>query len=101
MDAANDGVSAQLLWQQHRHRLVFTDLRMPLMDGAEFARWLRAQPGGAAVYLVGTSADLGEAAEAFASGITRLLPKPLSQAPVDEVVQAVRANEEGNSGDLR
>ena len=72
---------------------------MPMMDGAEFARWLRAQPGGAAVYLVGTSADLGEAAEAFASGINRLLPKPLSQAPVDEVVQAVRANEEGNSGE--
>jgi len=99
VDTANDGVTAQSLWQQHRHRLVFTDLRMPMMDGAEFARWLRAQPGGAAVYLVGTSADLGEAAEAFASGINRLLPKPLSQAPVDEVVQAVRANEEGNSGE--
>lgn len=87
VDVADDGEAAQALWRQHAHRLVLTDLQMPGTDGPAFARWLRAQPGGGEVQLVGTSADLYEGERALEAGIARVLPKPVSQALVDEVVQ--------------
>jgi CheY-like chemotaxis protein len=87
VDLADGGAAAQALWLQHRHRLVLTDLQMPGIDGPAFAGWLRAQPGGAEVQLVGTSADLYEGERALAAGIARVLPKPVSQPLVDEVVQ--------------
>jgi signal transduction histidine kinase len=90
VDVADNGVAAQGLWLQHRHRLVITDLRMPLMGGMAFARWLRSQPGGGAVCLIGTSADLNDSEAALAAGITRLLLKPVPQTLVDQVVQEAR-----------
>ena len=87
---ADDGLAAMELWRQHRHRLVFTDLQMPVMGGMDFARWLRAQPHGRAVHLVGISADLGDIDLATSAGISRLLHKPVLQASIDEVVRAAQ-----------
>jgi len=91
VDVADDGSAAAALWLLHRHRLVITDLKMPVMGGLELARWLRAQPGGSAVLLIGTSADLDEIESALAAGIARLLSKPVQQSLIDAAVREVQA----------
>jgi two-component system sensor histidine kinase EvgS len=91
VDVAGGARAAQALWLQHHHGLVITDLQMPGMGGLELAAWLRSQPDGSAVHLVGTSADLGAGETARAAGIQRLLSKPVPQALIDELVQQTRA----------
>lgn len=92
VDIAEDGVDALQMWQQHHHRLVITDCRMPRMDGYEFARALRAQPDGAQVHLIGTSADTDDAPLALAAGMERLLQKPVSGAEIAALCKAVRGH---------
>lgn len=91
LDIADDAQQGVALWSRHRHPLVFTDMRMPGMSGLEFARWLRAQPGGESTRLIGTSADVGDVAEARAAGIERMLQKPIPPAVLTELVEAERA----------
>jgi len=90
VDVADDGSAAAALWLQHRHRLVITDLKMPIMGGIELARWLRAQPGGSNVLLIGTSADLDEIETALAAGIERLLSKPVQPSLINAAVREVQ-----------
>jgi CheY-like chemotaxis protein/anti-sigma regulatory factor (Ser/Thr protein kinase) len=90
VDVADDGSAAAALWLQHRHRLVITDLKMPIMGGIELARWLRAQPGGSNVLLIGTSADLDEIESALAAGIQRLLSKPVQASLINAAVREVQ-----------
>lgn len=89
---AGSGEAAQALWLRHRHALVLTDLQLGgEVDGCALARWLRAQPGGPAVRLIGCSADLARADEARAAGIERLLYKPVTAAAIEQMVAATRA----------
>ncbi len=88
---AASGEAAQTLWMRHRHGLVLSDLQLGgSQDGYALARWLRAQPGGAAVRLIGCSADLTRADEARAAGMERLLYKPVSTATIEEMVAEAR-----------
>ena len=86
VDVADDGVQALALWRRHRHALVLTDCRMPLLDGYGFARALRAETGGTDVLLVGTSADIDDGDAALAAGMDRLLQKPLSAEAVADLL---------------
>ena len=86
VDVAGDGVQALALWRRHRHALVLTDCRMPLLDGYGFARALRAETGGTDVLLVGTSADIDDGDAALAAGMDRLLQKPLSAEAVADLL---------------
>jgi CheY-like chemotaxis protein len=91
VDVAEDGQEALALWREHHHVLVITDCRMPRMNGYDLARALRAEPGGQAVVLVGTSADVDDAPLARASGMERLIQKPLSAVDVARLcAQVVR-----------
>jgi two-component system sensor histidine kinase EvgS len=86
VDVAGSAGEAQSLWRDHRHPLVVTDIQLPSMSGMEFARWLRAQPGGDQVRLVGTSADVDSVSDARSAGIETLLQKPVAPATLREVV---------------
>lgn len=90
VDVAEDGHDALEIWQIHRHRLVITDCRMPRMDGYQFAKALRADPHGAHVRLIGTSADTEDAPLALAAGMEKLLQKPVSAAQVAALCAAMR-----------
>ena len=90
VDIAEDGCDALQMWQEHHHRLVITDCRMPRMDGYEFARALRAEPEGDRVHLIGTSADADDAPLALAAGMERLLQKPVSGAEIAALCKAAR-----------
>lgn len=90
VDIAPGVDQAQLMWSEQRHPLVLTDLHLAGRRGEDFARWLRAQPGGAAVRLFGSSADLDGSAAALEAGIERVLQKPVKAASIAELVAAVR-----------
>lgn len=91
VDIAATAEQAQGAWIEQRHTLVLTDLQLPGMSGWEFARWLRRQSGGRAVHLVGASADLGQAEQAHAAGIERLLHKPVAKAQIEQMVRQARS----------
>ena len=86
VDVVSTAAKAQSLWRDRRHPLVITDIQLPDMSGVEFARWLRAQPGGDQVLLVGTSADVATVGDAHGAGIETLLQKPIAPATVREMV---------------
>lgn len=92
VDVAASAEQAQEAWRVQHHPLVVADLQLRGMSGWEFARWLRAQPDGLAVHLVGTSADLGNAEQARAAGIARLLQKPVAPAMIEQIVRQVRGS---------
>ena len=85
VDLADDGVQALALWREHRHALVLTDCRMPLLDGHGLARALRIEAGGHEVLLIGTSADIDDDDAALAAGMDRLLQKPLSDEDIADL----------------
>lgn len=87
VDIAEDGEEGLALWAEHRHGLVVTDCRMPRMDGYAFVRALRALPGGAAVRVVGMSADVDDRAKALEAGMEALLEKPLSSESVAQLLR--------------
>ena len=95
VDLAGSVEHAQSLWAERRHPLVLTDLHLGRGRGEDFARWLRAQPGGAGVRLVGTSADLDGSAAAQAAGIERVLQKPVKASLVEELVAGLRGRAGG------
>jgi PAS domain S-box-containing protein len=79
---AADGQEAVDLWDSWRPRLVLMDLRMPVLDGHEATRRIKASPGGAAtVILAVTAAVFEEDRQAIvAAGAADLLTKPLDSA---------------------
>jgi two-component system, NarL family, sensor histidine kinase EvgS len=86
VDVADDGVQALALWRQRRHALVLTDCRMPVLDGYGLAQALRAEAGGHAVMLIGTSADIDDGQAGLAAGMDRLLQKPLTDEAIADLL---------------
>ena len=75
--------------------LVISDVLMPLMDGYELARRLRAEPATAAVALMFYTAHFGgQDAQALAQahGVSRVLLKPSDNASILRQVDAVLAS---------
>src|SRR5437867_348278 len=82
---ASDGAEALTVVQQHRPRVILLDMRMPVMDGWQFARAYRRRPGPHAPIVVVTAAR--EAAERAAEiGAEGVLPKPFR---IEELLQMV------------
>jgi CheY-like chemotaxis protein len=82
---ATHGADALTLVDQHLPSLILLDMRMPVMDGWQFARAYRQRPGPHAPIVVVTAAleAAGRAAEIHADGV---LPKPFRLADLLEVV---------------
>ncbi len=64
---AGDGAAALRMVQEQAPDLVVTDMMMPVMDGAELIRCLRAEPATAHVPVLAASGDthLADAADAI------------------------------------
>lgn len=76
---ANDGLAALSLIQSHKPDLIISDILMPAMDGFEFVRRLREQPGRGDIPVVFSTAHyLSAEARALAArcGVPHILPKP-------------------------
>jgi CheY-like chemotaxis protein len=87
---ATDGGAALDMAGEFRPEAAFVDIGMPRMNGYELAQRLRAEPWGAAIYLValtgwGQEADRRRSGEA---GFDAHIVKPASPAAIDEVLGA-------------
>jgi CheY-like chemotaxis protein len=86
---AADGQQAVQAWREWRPHLVWMDLRMPVMGGAEAARRIKAEPGGAATVVVALSASSHdeERAALLADGFDDVLSKPFAEDAMFELLQ--------------
>jgi two-component system, cell cycle response regulator DivK len=79
---ATDGVAAVVLARAHQPDLILLDLSLPILDGWEAARLLRADPATAWIPIVAVTAHAmaGDEARALASGCDDYLSKPVDEA---------------------
>jgi signal transduction histidine kinase/CheY-like chemotaxis protein len=84
-EAAN-GQEAVELWQAFQPDLVWMDLRMPVMDGIEATRQIRALPGGRETRIVALTASRFEEdrAAVLAAGFDGFLHRPFDEADLFE-----------------
>ncbi len=87
---APDGQVARWLVAEHRPDLVLSDVMMPVMDGLELLKTLKADPQTATIPVVLLSARAGEEAsiEGYEAGADDYLVKPFS---ANELLARVRA----------
>ncbi len=85
---AVNGAEAIDLMRALRPDLVLMDLRMPVMDGLEAIRHIRADAGLAAVPVIALSANPSPEKDALAreAGADRMLPKPVELAALNAMV---------------
>ena len=86
---ATDGAKAVAIAMEFRPHVVMLDIAMPVMDGLEAAREIRALPGGDAVLLLaisgfGQDADRRRSIEA---GFDEHLVKPVDLARIDALLE--------------
>lgn len=87
--SAEQGQAAIEIWQTWQPHLIFMDMRMPVMDGREATRRIRALPGGDAVKIVALTASAfeEERAEIMAAGCDDFVRKPFRAAVIWEVLE--------------
>jgi CheY-like chemotaxis protein len=66
--------------------LILTDARMPVMDGWEFMRRLRADPVYAAIPCIIFSGDAGDRDRAFRAGADAFITKPFRQTDLEDMI---------------
>jgi len=82
---ASDGADALSVVEQHLPSVILLDMRMPVMDGWQFARAYRQTPGPHAPIVVVTAA-LEAATRAAEIHADDVLPKPFR---IDDLLQVV------------
>ncbi|WNS42924.1 response regulator [Paenibacillus sp. MMS20-IR301] len=75
---ATNGQEATLIMQEHQPNIVFTDMRMPLMDGAELLEWLHAHYPNTKTIVISGYQDFNYVKPAIVYGGTDYLLKPLN-----------------------
>jgi len=75
---ADNGDSAIRVWEELKPRLILMDVHMPIMDGLEATRKIKADPRGreTAIVVLTASAMDEERRHAFDNGADDFLPKP-------------------------
>ena len=78
LESAN-GEEAVAVVEASAPDLIFMDLKMPVMDGWEATRRIRALPGGAAIPIIALTAQAmaGDEQKALANGCNDYLAKPV------------------------
>ena len=85
---AEDGKEAIAVFEDWRPHLIWMDMRMPVMDGYEATRRIRALPGGDAVKIAAVTASVFEEQreEILASGCDDLVRKPFREHKIFEAM---------------
>ncbi|MBR0657023.1 PAS-domain containing protein [Plastoroseomonas arctica] len=90
--AASDGQKALALWRKERFDTVLLDIHMPVMDGFELARSIRAEEQRLSLprtTLIAVTANAlkGEAERCYAAGMDGFLAKPVSIEGLSRVLR--------------
>jgi CheY-like chemotaxis protein len=84
---AGDGAAALRAVRESRPDLVVTDMMMPVMDGPELIRQLRAEPSTTAIPILAVTGD-----SHIAAGADAVVPKPYSPSRLVEAADALLEN---------
>ena len=90
-DVADDGAAALAAVQARRYDLVLMDVHMPVMDGLEATRRIRALPAGQQPRIFAMTASVldSERQECFAAGMERHIAKPIQKQVLAAALQDV------------
>jgi PAS domain S-box-containing protein len=79
-----DGLEAIEAWQRWRPHLIWMDLALPVLDGFEVTRRIRAAPRGRSIVVIAVTPNVDEAerGKVLAAGCDDLVRKPLREADV-------------------
>ncbi|WP_339316183.1 response regulator [Paenibacillus sp. FSL R10-2734] len=86
---ATDGLSALNMCLQLKPNIVFTDIRMPGIDGLEFIKTLKQQCPDIIFVIISGYDDFQNAREALRLGVKEFLLKPVSQQSMDATLKNV------------
>jgi CheY-like chemotaxis protein len=89
--AASNGPEALERIENEDYDMVYTDIRMPGMDGIEVARNIRASRPWLPVLIITGYGDRDNEAAAAAAGVARFLHKPLSPDTIEESARSAAA----------
>ena len=86
---ATDGTEALALVRSERPQLVLLDLMMPVPDGWEVARKLKADPATSATHVVAITGHVmpGDREQALATGFDDYITKPVDVRSVRELLR--------------
>ena len=87
---AQNGEQGLALFRQEEPDLVFTDIRMPRMDGLELLREIKREDPEAKVIMVSAYADFEYAKSAIKFGAEGYLLKPIEDAELEEFLMKFR-----------
>lgn len=88
VQTANNGREAIAIWQDWHPHLIWMDMRMPIMNGHEATKAIRALPGGQATIIIALSASsfIEDHDQILADGCNDFICKPYRQ---DEIFDAL------------
>ncbi len=90
-DIANDGSEAVQMTAQRHYDLVFMDCQMPIMDGFEATRCIRAREASgiprSTIIAMTANAMLGDRERCLAAGMDDYLSKPMTEASLEQVLR--------------
>ena len=91
--AATNGEEAVALTARHRPDVVLMDLRMPVLDGVEATRRIRAAQPDTEVVVLTTHADEASILDALQAGARGYLTKDAGIAEISRAIQAAAAHQ--------
>lgn len=94
---AEDGNAGLAAARTHRPDLVITDIRMPGMDGLEFARRLKEELPGVPAVIVSGYQEFEYARRALGTGVVEYLLKPVSARSLADALKSLRPRLEANA----
>ena len=91
--AARDGAEAVALSARHRPHVVLMDLRMPVLDGVEATKQIRAAQPDTEIVVLTTHADERSILDALQAGARGYLTKDAGIAAISRAIHAAAAHE--------
>jgi len=95
---AHDGAEGIRLAREHRPELILLDMQMPVMDGLEAARRLKADPetAGIKILAVTSFAMKGDRERILAAGCDEYMAKPIDTRQLPLLVRRLLDHEGGH-----
>lgn len=97
IEEASNGEDALEKYRRHGHDLVMLDINMPMKNGIEVLRAIKAVSPGSFVVLVSADSTADNLRTALACGVNGFIVKPYSTAKIDGIIK--RFNEHCLQGD--